>query len=265
MATISIYGAGHLAQSFIEGLELSNTESRIFLFNRTLENAIRIKDKFPRINVVDNANDLVYNNCFIFIIIPPKEVLNLSETFVRKVRMTNAIMVSCANYLTLEKLNACYPETKIIRILPNILWKVGCGTTLYKLNERVKNQEKQTLLDILGNLGNTIEVKNENEFDRFGKITTCGPGIFSKLTDILINDFNINNEFEKEIVIKTMISTLTYAIKQNKEFKEIIGEVANQGGLTECAVNEINAQLKGKFIEVSRKMEERIQSRKQQL
>ena len=108
-------------------------------------------------------------------------------------------------------------------------------------------------------------MQNEDDFDRFGKITTSGPGVFSKLTDLFLNELDERSEIEREIVIKTFLSTLNYAIKSKKDFSEIIKEVANKGGLTECAVNELNNQLTGKFDKVFAAMDRKIIEKRQQI
>lgn len=59
---ISIYGAGHLAKSLIQGLEFSNLNTEILIYNRTKEKAVLLKEEFHGINIVENENDLIQKN-----------------------------------------------------------------------------------------------------------------------------------------------------------------------------------------------------------
>lgn len=262
---IGIYGAGHLAKSLIKGFEFAGIQNQILLYNRTIEKAIALESKFSQISVVRNPADIIKTNSFIFVIVPPMAILNLSDDFITKVSRTKSVLMSCANYVTLENLNERYPKLKIIRILPNILWQIGCGAILYSVNEEIKQGEKQIFLQLLSKLGELIETRDERDFDRFGKIMTCGPGVFSKLINVFINELDLKSDYEKDLVIKCLLSTLNYSISNKKSFETIIEEVANKEGLTECAVNELNKQLTGKFDNVFREMDKKIINKKEQI
>lgn len=262
---IGIYEAGHLTRSLIRGFEFANVSNQILLYNRTIAKAVALKNEFTHIQVVNNLCDIVEPNSFIFVIIPPGAILEFPDNFVTKIKSNNSILVSCANYITLDKLNVKYPKLKIIRLLSNILWQIGSGTILYSFNEEIEQNEKQFFLQLISELGDLIEIKNERDFDRFGKIMTCGPGIFSKLISMFINDLDIKSDNEKEFVIRCLLSTLNYSINSKKSFESIIEEVANKGGLTECAIDELDKQLTGVFNSVFKKMDEKIVGRREQM
>lgn len=262
---IGIYGAGHLTRSLIKGFEFTGIQSQILLYNRTIEKATVLKSEFPQIQIVKNLYDIIEPSSFIFVIIPPTAILELPDDFSNKINDTRSILVSCANYITLDKLNEKYPKLKIIRLLPNILWQIGSGTILYSINEEIKQDEKQVFLQLVSKLGDLIEVKSERDFDRFGKIMTCGPGVFSKLISMFINELDLKSDNEKEHVIRCLLSTLNYSISSKKSFETVIEEVANKGGLTECAVDELSKQLTGKFNSVFREMDKKIVSKREQI
>ena len=262
---IGIYGAGHLARSLIRGFEFTKVSNQILLYNRTTSKAIELKNDFTNVEVVNNLCNIVEPNSFIFAIIPPDAILELPDNFITKINSNNSILVSCANYITLDKLNAKYPKLKIIRLLPNILWQIGAGTILYSFNQEIEENEKQIFVQLISKLGDLIEVRDESDFDRFGKIMTCGPGIFSKLISMFINDLDVKSDNEKEFVIRCLLSTLNYSISSKKSFESIIEEVANKGGLTECAVDELDKQLAGVFNSVFNKMDEKITNKKEQI
>lgn len=255
---IGIYGAGHLTRSLLKGLEFVGLQNQILLYNRTVGKAITLKSDFPKIQIVKNLCDIVEQNSFVFVVIPPTSILDLPDDFITKIKDTRSILVSCANYITLDNLNDKYPKIKIIRLLPNILWQIACGSILYSINKEVEQDEKQLFLQLMYKLGDSIEIEDERDFDRFGKITTCGPGVFSKLISLFINELTLESDYEKEILIRCFLSTLRYSISSTKSFETIIEEVANKGGLTECAVSELNKGISGKFSNVFKEMDKKI-------
>lgn len=142
---------------------------------------------------------------------------------------------------------------------------MSCGTTLYLLNHKIENIEKQFFEKLFSKISELVEVKDENDFNRYGKITTCCPGIFSKLIELFINKLDIRNEIENNLIINTFFNTLQYSIKMKINFKEIIEQVANKGGLTECAMIELEDKLKGKFFDVFATMDKNIIAKRRQL
>lgn len=262
---IGIYGAGHLARSLIRGFEFAKVSNQILLYNRTTAKTVVLKNEFTNVQIANDLCDIVEPNSFIFIIITPDAILELPDNFITKINSNNSILVSCANYITLDKLNAKYPKLKIVRLLPNILWQIGSGTILYSFNQEIEENEKQIFLELISKLGDLIEITDERDFDRFGKIMTCGPGVFSKLISMFINELDIKSENEKEFVIRCLLSTLNYSISSKKSFESIIEEVANKGGLTECAVDELDKQLTGRFNSVFKEMDKKIVCRREQI
>lgn len=232
-----------VTRSLIKGFEFAGVEDQILLYNRTFDNATILKSEFPQIEIVKSPSNIIKTNSLIFVVIPPTAILELPDDFIAKINCSQSILMSCANYVTIDKLSSKYKKLKIIRLLPNILWQIGSGAILYSINKKIKLEEKNIFLELISKLGDTIEIKDEADFDRFGKIMTCGPGIFSKLINILIKELELKSDNEKYLVKKCILSTINYSNKSKKSFETITEEVANKGGLTECAVNELDQQL----------------------
>lgn len=264
MRHISIFGAGHLTSSLLKGLG-KITDQPISLYNRSLDKAKDLITQYPNLKIVSNHLDLTINSSYIFIIVPPSAILELDESFIKEINSKDSIIVSCANYLTIDKLNSRYPKTKIIRLLPNILWQIKQGVSIYSSNTLLTLSDIEEFIRLLSPVTSFIQANNETVFDKLGKLTSCGPGIFSYLIDLLFTSFEINTDNEKKEVLKTLAGTIDYAVTLEKEFTEIISEVSNKGGLTESGIAAMKNLLPASFDEISLTMDKRLSDKRKGL
>jgi len=263
MRQLSIYGAGHLTKSLVTGLGQSFPDKSIKVYNRTADKVIELQTYNPRVILVDNYNDLCSESSFVFFIIPASGIIALDSDFISALLKSNSVIVSCANSVTIDKLSEVFPETKIVRLLPNINWQIMQGSTIYQTNLNVSTNDLMELLNILTPITKLIEAKSDLDFDMLGKLTSCGPGLFTKIIDQLLISFDISDDKQKQVVYHTLISTMNYLIDSKKSADKIISEVANRGGLTESGIIAAEKVLPNCFDFISKSMDEKLLERKQ--
>ena len=265
MRQISIYGAGHLTKSLLTGLRQVFPNKSIKVYNRTADNSVKLQSYNPRVISVEHYIDLCSESSFVFIIIPASGILALEADFVSALVKSNSVIVSCVNSLSIDKLTEVFPNTKIVRLLPNINWQIKQGTTIYQTNLNVITSDLNELTDILAPITKMIEVKSDYDFDMLGKLTSCGPGLFTKIVDQLFISFDISDNMQKQAVYHTLISTMNYLIDSEKSPDKIISEVSNKGGLTESGIIAAKKVLPDSFDFISKSMNRKILERKLKL
>jgi len=140
MRQLSIYGAGHLTKSLVTGLGQIFPDKSLKVYNRTAGKVVELQTYNPRVNRVDNFNDLCSDSSFVFLIVPTSGIYALDIDFVSSILKSDSVIVSCANSVTIDKLTEVFPETKIVRLLPNINWQIKQGTTIFQTNSTVSTQ-----------------------------------------------------------------------------------------------------------------------------
>ncbi len=265
MRQISIYGAGHLTKSLVTGLGQSFPDKSLKVYNRTADKVVALQTYNPRVNRVDNYNDLCSDSSFVFLIIPTPGILALETDFVSSLLKSDSVIVSCANSVTIDKLSEVFPETKIIRLLPNINWQIMQGTTIFQTNSTFSTTDLLELTDILTPITRMVEAKSDHDFDILGKLTSCGPGLFTKIIDQLLISFNISDSLQKQAVYHTLISSVNYLIDSEKSAPTIISEVANKDGLTESGITAAEKTLPDCFNFIRESMDKKLLERKQNL
>jgi len=265
MRQISIYGAGHMTKSLVTGLRQIIPDKSIKVYNRTAERVVELQTYNSSVIRIDNYNDLCSDSSFVFLIIPISGILALGSDFISSVLESDSVIVSCANSVTIDKLTEVFPETKIVRLLPNINWQINQGTTIFQTNSNVSTTDLTELTNILTPITKLIEAKSSHEFDMLGKLTSCGPGLFTKIVDQLLTSFDISDDSQKQAVYHTLISSMNYLIYSQKSADKIISEVANKGGLTESAIIAAEKVLPDCFDYINKSMNEKLLERQQKL
>ncbi|MFM2303288.1 MAG: pyrroline-5-carboxylate reductase [Cyanobacteriota bacterium] len=263
MSDISIYGAGHLTKSLLVGLIQVNSIS-IKIFNRTPSKLDLLSLSYPYLIPAYESQQIAQTKSFILSIIPAVAVLNLDNALIEKIEETESILVSCVNGLSIEKLEEKYPSIKIIRVLPNTNWCIRQGITLIKANSLVSEQELEEISTFFGQLSLVHMLKNEEDFDRLGILTSCMPGLFSEIAHQLWIEFDISAQQEQQLIYQAIKNTIEYLIQSEKSPKEVIEEVANKGGLTEVGVSALTAELPLMFSTVYARMQQKIQQRRKE-
>jgi pyrroline-5-carboxylate reductase len=263
MRQISIYGAGHLTKSLLTGFRQTFPGKSIKVYNRTADKVIELQTYNPEISRVDSYTDLCSKSSFVFLIIPASGIIALDNDFISALLKSNSVIVSCANSVSIDKLNEVFPNTKVVRLLPNINWQIKQGLTIYQTNLNVSTNDLTELLYILSPITKLIEAKSDLDFDMLGKLTSCGPGLFTKIIDQLLISFDISDNKQKQAVYQALISTMNYLIDSEKSPDKIISEVANKGGLTESGIIAAEKVLPDCFDFISKSMNEKLLERKQ--
>lgn len=262
MVNMSIYGAGHLAKSLLTGLSrVSDIE--ISIFNRTESKINDLNKIYSNLKKKDSLYELIKERTILFCIIPVSVLINLDLNFIEELKRTNSILVSCANGLSLSVLNTKFSGLKIIRLLPNVNWQICEGVSLFDSNDEVTEAELNDFCKLLSPVTKLYRVKNDEDFDRIGTLTTCSPGLFCTILDYFNEYFNIENLDEKEIFYESLRGTIDYILHSRKDPKMISYEVANKGGLTETGIKAIQQQFPPCMEFVSTRMKSKIEERKE--
>ena len=258
---IAIFGAGHLTRSLLLGLAKSMSDP-IRLFNRNRAKAGPLRAIYPQLHIVGTPQELMDGQTAVFLIIPPKAILQLPQRFWETFTGTDSLVVSCANGLSIKDIETVCGSLKIVRFLPNILWQIAQGTTLFQPNALVTDREKEALLTPIRRISRLQEIQIEDDFDRLGRLTSCGPGLMSALMVELLRGFDLQTSSERDNVRDILLATLTYQKLTHHSFDAIVEEVANPGGLTGHGVQGINETLPAAFEHVVQRMEAKITERR---
>jgi len=239
---VGIYGAGHLTEALLEGLaHFANGPVRVF--NRTPARIERLRALYPRLIAVSEPQELASGGGLVFAIVPPAAVLELDASLVARVRSTGAVLVSCANGLTLKQLEQKYLGLPLIRALPNINWCIGRGVTLIQRGRYASADHIAMLRGYIRSISVVYEVSDDESFERLGLLASCGPGLIAEVVKEFCSAFGVSDPREQGLFLQTVSDTVAHMVDKDKSAHVVVTEVANPGGLTEVGVNALAETL----------------------
>ncbi len=260
----NIYGAGHLAEALLEGRERVD-QSPIRVFNRSAARLERLRATYSRVVVAGSAAELAVAGGLVFLMIPARGVLTLDAAFLARARETEAVLVSCANGLTLRRLEEGFPGVRWIRALPNVLWRIGQGTTLAQYGRRVSSEDRAALRACLDPVSALYEARADADFDRLGTLTSCGPALVAETLRQIGEAFELRDEAERDLCVRTVLATAAYLVERGKSAEAVIQEVANPGGLSEVGVIALRDFLPAALIATRDRLRRKQEDRRRDL
>ena len=172
----------------------------------------------------------------LFICVKPLEVRGVLDE-VRDVLKPDALLISIAGCVSLENLRDWAGNTvHCVRIIPS-----------------VTAEEKDLVLGLLNALSTAVEI-DEQDFDLYTNLTSCGPALIVAM----IREFagaaartgTIPPELAEYLVKETMVGTARILEGEQVTFDTVIGRVATKGGSTEEGKKVLQARLPDVMDEV---------------
>ncbi|WP_281248883.1 late competence protein ComER [Bacillus alkalicellulosilyticus] len=232
---IGVIGTGSmgtiLLDSFIESTAV--TPSQLFITNRSLEKAEKMRDNHPGIHVVEQPEDVVSQSDIIFICVKPLQFHNVLERISNEL-VPEQLLVSITSPISVGQLEDIV-ECKVARAIPSILNRVHAGSSLLSFGERCTTEDKDRLTRLMGCISTPLEI--EEDITRVASdIVSCGPAFFSYLTqrfiDGAVRQTNITEEEATQLATDMLIGMGKLLEKEIFTLPTLQKRVCVPGGIT---------------------------------
>ena len=181
--TIAFIGTGNMGGALARAAAKSSLCTRLLLSNRSPEKALKLCEELGA-EPVDNRRAAEEAD-ILFLGVKPqgleKMVSGIRDTLDARKR---CVIVSMAAGWIVSKLETLVGGQPVVRILPNIPVAVGEGVTLLCASDKVTEEEKNLVKDLLSPSGMVAEL-NEDQMDAASGITGCGPAFAAMFIDAL--------------------------------------------------------------------------------
>ena len=225
---LGFIGTGKIASSVINGICKSSINyEKIFISYRNNKISKKIKNKFKRISVHKNNQEIVNNSNWIFLAITP----TVGQRIIKDLKFkSNQTIISFISTITINELKRMIKvKANIVRAipLPPVSLKKG-PIPIYPPNKKVKN--------FFNKIGSTVEIKNEKLSINFWSTS----GMMASYYEILkvMSNWLIKKGIRKKDAQK-YISSLFLALSEDavinskKDFKYLVKESQTPKGLNE--------------------------------
>lgn len=173
-------------------------------------------------------------------------------------------LLSIVAGLRLDSLTQRFPHTSgIVRSMPNTPSQVGAGVTAFYPEAQVSSQDREIWENLLGSLGVTVEVEEE-ELDLVTALSGSGPAYFFEFVRLLEKaaiELGFNPEKAALLARHTFAGSAKLLLASGKDAQTLRQEVTTPGGTTEAGLRVLEEAnlaetLKQTLIAASRRSQE---------
>ncbi len=232
---VGIIGTGTigtiLIESFIESEALQ--PEQLIIYNRTLERARSIANRYKRIKVAQRNVELVARADLVIVCVKPKdlhEVLQEIAPFLTEQKC----LVSVTSPLSANQLDQIV-KCSTARIIPSITNRALAGVSLFTIGDNCTDDWSTKLARLFGKISTPVLIQN-SQTRVAADITSCGPAFISfllqKFVQAAVNTGKIDTK-TATILMQEMIIGFAELMKQSHYTLESLQEkVTVTGGIT---------------------------------
>ena len=231
---IGFIGSGKIASSVITGIFKSNiTFKKIIISSRNKEISKKLKNKFNKIKIANNNQEIIDTSEWIFLSVTP----TVGEKIIKKLKFKSSqTIISFISTISLKQLKkAIKVKAKIIRAIPLPPISLGKGPVpICPPNKKVKA--------FFNKIGTTVEIKNEKSSINFWA-TSGMMAPFYELLNVMTN-WLIKRGVKRDNAQK-YITSLFLALSEDafvnskKDLKYLVKDSQTPKGLNEQGVKEL--------------------------
>lgn len=237
MKKVGIIGCGNMGSVLVDCLVNIVGKANTYCFDIDKKKLNKIK-KLYKVNISNSNLDLVSSVDVILIAVKPQQIGELLEEI--KPYIDRHLLISIAagvKIKTIEKI--LEKKAKIVRAMPNLPIKVGCGVTAICKSETCDVSSYKFAKKIFGYKSIVLEVKEEL-MDIITAISGSGPAYIFYISEILQNvaeNLKLPKKIIPDLVNHTILGAAKMLIQKHTSASELKNSVTSKGGTTEQALN----------------------------
>ena len=202
----------------------------LLVANRTQEKLEEAKD----IAVICDNTTIASEADIVFICVRPSDMKIVLAEISKSLR-EDTLLVTLNGSITFEMIRQII-NTKTAKVIPSLTAEIDRSQTIICYNALVTEQDKYTLCELLGTIGEVIELP-ENEVGMGSELVSCMPGFIASVFDVICTSAGSHTEIPREQITKMVLNTLSATgdlmLAKNLSFNEVVERVATKGGITE--------------------------------
>ncbi len=230
---IAFIGSGTMAEAMIKGLlrqELIEA-GRIIAAGPRLERGQALNELYGVQYSTDNRAAAKDRDVVILSVKPQVMAHVLPE--LRGSIHSRALVLSIAAGIPIRMIADGLAHAAVVRAMPNTPAQIGQGITVWTATEEVLPEQRQQAEQILGALGEVVNVDDENYLDMATALSGTGPAYVLLFMEAMIDagvHLGFSRRIAQQLVLQTMQGTVEYARQSPRHPATLRNEVTSPGG-----------------------------------
>jgi len=221
--SVGFIGGGRITKILLQAFSNKNVKfSKVVVTDTNNDVTIKLKDLYPFIQVENTA--VAASQDIVFISLHPPVIMETLE-LIKKVVRSDATVISLAPKISITKISSKLEQVKnILRLIPNATSYINDGYNPVCFSSGFNMGQKDSILDLLKNLGHTFEVVEE-KLESYAIVSAMLPTYFwfqwNYLEEIGVMTGLTKSESE-EAVHQTLLAALNLMYDSELTPQEVI-------------------------------------------
>lgn len=236
---IAFIGSGAMGEAMLAGLlrqGLSRPEN-LLTADARVERVEELCEKYGTQPFTDN-NQAVDGADVIILSVKPQRLTDVLKGLKGHIR-SDALVLSIVAGATIAKISKGLGHAAVVRSMPNTPAQISRGITVWIASEAVSQPQQEIACNILGALGEQVQVEDENYLDMATALSGTGPAYVFLFMEAMIDagvHLGFARRVSEQLVLETIKGSVAYYENLNQKGDTHVAALRNQvtspGGTT---------------------------------
>jgi pyrroline-5-carboxylate reductase len=248
--TAAFIGGGNMGGALIRGLIARGLPAgKISVGEAHQARRIQLADELGVLVTADNR-EAVQGADVVLLAVKPQDMAGTVQPLADVFAQRPPLVLSIAAGIRVADIESwCGTGVPVVRAMPNRPALNGAGATAMFAPENMRDELRTLAAQVLGAVGTTVWVKDEDHINVVTALSGSGPAYFfllaEALTDAAVN-LGLDRASALELSIQTLYGSGLMARASDGDLMRLRAEVTSKGGTTEAAVRAFDgANLRG--------------------
>ena len=234
-----------MGQALVRGLIDSGcVAENLTIIDTNEETFKKLQKKFPHCHVLSQTEAALNISDIVVLAVKPQSMRSACEQIAAQCQSIRPLIISIAAGIRAEDIDTWLGgEMPIVRCMPNTPALVQSGTTGLYANAEVSSHQRDLADGILGSVGSTLWIDQEEMLDVVTAVSGSGPAYFFYLIEAMLEaglSLGLNESQARQLTIHTATGAAKLIEKTGKAPSELRQSVTSKGGTTEVAISTLD-------------------------
>lgn len=237
-------GGGNMGGALIRGLIARGLPAgNVSVGEAHQQRRIALADELG-VHVTADNREAVSGADVVVLAVKPQDMAGTVQALADVLAQRAPLVISIAAGIRVADILDWSGGVPIVRAMPNRPALHGVGATALYAPEGLSQAHRELAGQVLGAVGTTVWVQNEDALDVVTALSGSGPAYFFLLAE-LMTDAAVNRGLDRasaqELAIQTLFGSGRMARDSDGDLARLRAEVTSKGGTTEAAVRAFDA------------------------
>ncbi len=223
LKSLGFIGGGRITRIILQALSNKQIElSSVLVCDTNPEVLEALRKQFPEIQIT-GTSEIAAKQEIVFIALHPPVIMETLEQIDASISATTQV-VSLAPKISIDNLSLKLATKNIARMIPNATSYINEGYNPVSFSAEFSSNEKQSLLEMLMNMGKTFEVE-ESKLEAYAMISAMLPTYFWfqwKEMQNLGMQMGLSELESKETVQQTLLAAIDLIFDSELNYSDVI-------------------------------------------